>query len=137
MQRPYLLTYPLFPLLTGHKIRYTFIQTRLKSLRSLWNSREYVLNLSVVWGDTMQINISEEIKNQTKECPSDFHCLADNEGPMCDVDLPMCSSEYIFEGNGLFIKPLSDHECTYQMPFRSGFLCHCPTRREIFKKYNI
>jgi hypothetical protein len=85
----------------------------------------------------MKFQISDEIKDRTTECPSDFSCLTEDANPMCNIDIPMCNGDYISSENGLFIKPLSNDDCPYQMPFRSGFLCHCPTRLEIFKKYNV
>ena len=85
----------------------------------------------------MKFEISDEIKVQTTQCPSDFSCLNDDVKPLCDIDKPMCNSDYLSEENGLFIQPLSDNECHYLMPFRTTFLCRCPTRHEIFKKYNI
>ena len=50
----------------------------------------------------MQYEVSDEIKDQTTECPSDFSCLADNAKPMCNIDRPMCNSDYLSEENGLF-----------------------------------
>ena len=85
----------------------------------------------------MKFQVSNDAKNKTTQCPSDFHCLSDNEKPMCDVEKPMCFSEYVSEGYGLFVKPLGDHECPYQMPYKTGFLCTCPTRREIFLNYKV
>ena len=85
----------------------------------------------------MKFQISEEIKNKTTECPSDFQCLKDNEKPMCTVDTPMCKGDYVFEKSGLFIKPNTKNGCPYRMPYRTSSLCLCPVRLEIYKKYNL
>jgi len=56
--------------------------------------------------DTIKIEISDETKNKTTQCPYDFHCLTENARPVCEIDKPMCYADYLSKENGLFIKPV-------------------------------
>lgn len=86
----------------------------------------------------MNFNVSDEIRKQTTQCQSDFICLTylnKGETPMCDNDNPMCPVESFIEGDGVFVKNKDPNTCLYMMSFGYGYICNCPTRCEIYRRY--
>lgn len=83
-------------------------------------------------GDNGVFHISEETKKRTTKCLYNFECL-------CNDDWNTCTIKRELYGNGLEIKDRCDkNNCTYSMLFGfSMYLCHCPTRCEIYQRYNI
>jgi hypothetical protein len=78
----------------------------------------------------MFYQISEEIINKTTRCNHKFKCLNDDNRDVCVVDI-------CFGGNGCFLKTAKPDYCTYKNTFGGSYVCYCPTRHELFKKYNI
>jgi hypothetical protein len=72
--------------------------------------------------------ISEETLKSTTKCQFDFACLEGNGFPKCVVD-------YSVKNNGVFIKQENDQRCPYKMAFGYSYICYCPTRYEIYEKY--
>ena len=104
-----------------------------------WFNKFTIFHGSATWirGEVLNIQIDDKIISSTTKCPSDFFCLKNTGKPMCDVDRDICIPEYSIQESGLFVFPQSVNGCPYQMSFGYGFMCHCPTRHEIYKKYNI
>jgi len=67
---------------------------------------------------------------KTTKCPSEFKCLTDETHPCCVPASP------VIEGYGLFVLTARQHSCPYNMAFGNGFICNCPSRYEIFLRYN-
>jgi hypothetical protein len=78
----------------------------------------------------MKYKIDPDILNQTTECLNYFSCLFGKKDCLCEV------SKSIKSGGGMFfIEPLKKDACTYKMPLEFSWLCSCPTRIAIYKKY--
>lgn len=78
----------------------------------------------------MDIEISEDILKSTTKCRYNFSCLNGVKECLCEVR----------SSNGhdtLFITSSSDRDCIYCAPLKNSYLCFCPTRREIYKRYKI
>ena len=78
----------------------------------------------------MKVKISKDTLSKTKNCGNDFSCLKGKKECLCEV---VGSSGY----DVLFINPHSNRDCIYCTPFSNSFLCHCPTRNEIYNRYKI
>jgi hypothetical protein len=78
----------------------------------------------------MNIKIDEPIISRTTKCNARFGCLDNHIKFHCKIDKSV--------GNVIFV---SDEKhglhCTYMLPFGSSFICVCPVRNEIFRKYKI
>lgn len=69
------------------------------------------------------------IKTLTSDCSFEHKCLENTEFKPCEVK--ECVNEKI-----LFVK--SNHRmCDYSFNFGNEKVCWCPTRKEIFEKYNL
>ena len=79
---------------------------------------------------TMALEISEDILKNTTQCMDNFSCL--NIGKGC-----LCSAEDYAGGNQIFVKGDSPSRtsCDYCLPFEYSFICNCPTRNEIYRRY--
>ena len=76
----------------------------------------------------MALKISQEIIDQTTECDKDFSCLVNNSEPSCKISA--CIK------NAHFIEKL-DRLCPYYIEYGHQYLCTCPVRKEIHRKYGI
>jgi len=76
-------------------------------------------------------NVSEETIEETKKCDKDFSCL---EGQREDL----CTVEQCVNGKVHFIECLDrSNGCPYKISFGYSFICHCPTRKELYNKHKI
>ncbi len=72
--------------------------------------------------------IDKAILARTK-CGSNFICLTGRQCPGCEV---------LGAGKGdfIFIKPKKDTlKCHYMTTYDDAYICQCPTRNEIYRKY--
>jgi hypothetical protein len=75
------------------------------------------------------MKIDEDTLDRTKFCEKRFSCLSGEKKYLCEVKFcNIC--------NTLFINP-NDRDCNYYIPYGNSFLCFCPTRNEIYKRYKI
>jgi hypothetical protein len=97
-------------------------------------SREYLECVDVFMRkQNMKIvfKIDDEIINRTTKCLRNFDCLKNGGKEICGVDSSL-------QGDSLFIDEKSREYCSYMMPFgTSAQICTCPTRREIFARFNF
>jgi hypothetical protein len=77
----------------------------------------------------MKLKISENILNDTTRCRKNFVCLSERD---C-----LCEIKYCFDGKSFVIKPDKNIICPYKVSMVTLMLCSCPTRKEIYKRYNI
>ncbi len=78
----------------------------------------------------MAFQIDEEILRQTTECQHNFKCLDTGDCPGCEAESKI--------GDGhVFVKMNENQICPYKMSFGPAYICSCPTRCEIYRKYNI
>ena len=78
----------------------------------------------------MVIQISNVTLKRTTRCMSSFRCLNDETRNVCTVD--RC-----IQDDFCFLKDEEPHECFYITPFGYSFICSCPTRSEIYRRYRI
>jgi hypothetical protein len=76
----------------------------------------------------MTYDISEETLAKTNKCQNDFACLEGGECLKCVV-------KYSVPDNGCFVKPVKTENCNYLLRYGDSWLCICPTRSEIYKRY--
>jgi len=77
----------------------------------------------------MDIKISKPIREQTTRCSKDFSCLSDDTRNLCEI-------VHANGENVLFINQ-NPKSCSYKIPFGSSYICTCPTRYELYKKYGL
>jgi len=77
-----------------------------------------------------RFKLEEEVLNQTDRCEGNFSCLDGDDSCLCEVD-------QIINDSLLYIKPSQNISCEYKVSFGyTTYYCNCPTRREIYKRYN-
>ena len=77
-----------------------------------------------------EIKVSDAILKQTADCRLDFQCLSGKHKIHCKVSR-------MVGGSTFFVKCRSLETCNYQKRFGEAFVCTCPTRIEIYKRYKI
>jgi len=79
----------------------------------------------------IELEIDEKTLNETTQCHRDFSCLTNNDRACCEV-------EKCLARNILLMKSLDKEYCNYRMFAANSYVvCGCPTRKEIYKKYNL
>lgn len=78
--------------------------------------------------------IDKEIFKEVKRCKSDFDCLLSEKLDSC-----LCPVESYISANLCFIKKESRKNCISgnQLSFGYGYICNCPVRAELYRKYAI
>ena len=74
--------------------------------------------------------VSEKTINETDKCDKNFTCLEEDGKNLCPI-------EDCVGGKVHFIKCLDSKPCQYKTFFGDGFVCCCPTRKELYNKYKI
>lgn len=77
-----------------------------------------------------EIKVDKGILDATTHCMFDFGCLAGVTTCLCGV--VASNNEDIVE-----IKPNLATICKYRITLASASYCHCPTRVEIYKRYQL
>jgi hypothetical protein len=78
----------------------------------------------------MAFKVNAETLKQTTKCEKDHKCLSDNPN-LCPIGPPTANSTYVKCNDG-------NQPCDYSVPFLGiGRVCTCPTRLEIYARYNI
>jgi hypothetical protein len=77
----------------------------------------------------MTLEIDTRILKATTKCTRDFKCLSGKKHIYCTV-------EDCFGDRVLFVKCLQVSSCSFKALFGDSCVCGCPTRMEIYKKYN-
>ena len=79
--------------------------------------------------DKIATKIPEEILQRTTNCEFDFNCLYGDKKCLCEVETSI--------GNDMLeVKAKTDSNCGYCLPFGDTYYCLCPTRNEIYKRYD-
>jgi hypothetical protein len=74
--------------------------------------------------------IKSDILTASDKCSHHYSCLFRYK-EYCKIDKFVTG-----DGDIIFIKPSKTDDCTYMMPFGfSSFICNCPTRAAIYRKY--
>jgi hypothetical protein len=78
----------------------------------------------------MSYTINEEILENTINCKKNMQCLSDGKSPECKIEMPVGA-------NVAFIKEKGPDSCPYMLSFGYGYICTCPIRHELHKRYGI
>ena len=78
----------------------------------------------------MSYKISEETIKNTTICNHKFQCLNDDNRDVCKINRGL-------GGNCCSLKTAKPDYCPYMGSFGKLYVCYCPTRHELFKKYKI
>ena len=75
-----------------------------------------------------ELRIAESILKSTDRCLKNFACLTDREC-LCEI------SQYLNSNH--IIKYDKNKPCRYKVSMGNTIICSCPTRKEIYYRYNI
>lgn len=78
----------------------------------------------------MDLKINEYIKEATTRCEKGFSCLKGQKACLCEIE----------GSNGshtVSIKTKSNNSCKYLLHLGASTYCLCPTRNEIYNKYQL
>lgn len=78
----------------------------------------------------MNIEVNNDIINQTTNCTKQHACIN-------HADYDFCKVENCINNKIHFIKCKSQSSCSYKISFGDSFVCSCPIRKEIYNRYNI
>jgi len=76
----------------------------------------------------MKFQINEETLKATTRCMKGFSCLEGDRSDLCRVTQSVI-------GDVIFIE-CHEPYCTYKLDYGNSKICTCPTRRQIYNKYN-
>ena len=77
--------------------------------------------------EKLLLEIYEQTLKETTKCRKEFECLKD-EDHFCDRNVVSCVSKAVH-----FVD--CSESCSYKIRFGITPFCSCPTRKEIFNKY--
>jgi hypothetical protein len=81
--------------------------------------------------------IEDKTIKKTVHCRSNFNCLTERDYPICAEAIPLCSVESCdAESELLYVQTTRYLYCSYMHIYDTGFICTCPVRYEIYKRYN-
>jgi len=79
----------------------------------------------------MDYQVSDKPKKQTTKCPYNFTCLNNDTWDTCSIERDL-------QGAFLAIRTKCNKTaCAYRFPYGYSYYCTCPSRREIYQRYNI
>ena len=78
----------------------------------------------------LQIPMEQVDTGTTIECDRAHSCLSGEQECMCEV-------EQLLDDSILSVKPPPGLKCIHKMRYQEAFLCTCPVRKEIYKRYRI
>lgn len=76
-----------------------------------------------------KLHIAESILKSTDRCLKNFDCLTEGR---C-----LCEVSQSLDGNSLIIQYDKNKPCRYKASIGNTILCTCPTRNELYNRYNI
>jgi hypothetical protein len=76
----------------------------------------------------MAYQISDGTRKQTTKCKFSFQCLNEKSRDVCSINYCV---------NPCFLKTVKTGDCPYKMMFGDSYICNCPTRAELYKRYQI
>lgn len=79
---------------------------------------------------SMKFDIHPETVRKADKCVHDKCCLSGSCHTNCNITRSVNDSVFFVDG------PESLY-CPYQMSFGNSFICTCPVRQEIYKKYKV
>jgi len=78
-----------------------------------------------------KLTIKQEVLDRTTKCEKGFCCLSEARAcPSGRVDEFIHDLILFVDGEGLMA-------CPYRNRFGDSFICNCPTRQELYRRYRI
>jgi hypothetical protein len=74
------------------------------------------------------LEIDQKILTKATSCSKGFACLNGDNTVNCKI-------QYCINRQIHFIESSGTKTCNYKMHFGESFICICPVRKEIYKKY--
>jgi hypothetical protein len=74
--------------------------------------------------------VDDSIIKKTIQCEKNYSCLSEDREELCKVT-------HIVEDEVYFIECRDIESCSNRLPFGYVFMCTCPVRKAIYKKYKI
>jgi hypothetical protein len=65
-----------------------------------------------------------------EECPYGHQCFGDGQGHVC-------AAERRIPGDGVFIRTPQQVDCPFAAQCDGGYSCSCPTRIELYERFNL
>jgi hypothetical protein len=78
----------------------------------------------------MHVNVDNETLKNTSQCKKDFICLSGTGECLSKV-------EHIISKELCFIEGTMCGHCNFKLSFGYSSICTCPTRKEIYNRYEI
>lgn len=78
----------------------------------------------------MNFKVDDSAIKEATLCEKNYSCLSEDRKELCKVTR-------IVEDKVYFIKCQDTESCSYKMSFGNSFICNCPVRKVIYKKYKI
>ena len=73
--------------------------------------------------------MSDNVIRKTKKCRNGTRLLDQNSRQ------PLCTADYSFGENLMFVDPESETGCSYRMAFGSSTICSCPAHYALYNKH--
>ncbi|MGD2144452.1 MAG: hypothetical protein PVF54_08250 [Anaerolineae bacterium] len=77
----------------------------------------------------MEFDVREKTLQRTDKCWQGYDCLSGNQECLCQVTDSVRGV--------LFVERETSDYCPYDMSFGYSHICCCPTRQEIYDRYNV
>lgn len=82
--------------------------------------------------------VSKDARKQATKCKCNFRCIADKDNPECGKGQPMCPVLGTMSHEDLYVLSSGTSDCPYLKKFGyDHYVCSCPVRNEIYKRYRI
>lgn len=78
----------------------------------------------------MALEIDQVIIDKAHKCKRDHACLN-------GADKPLCRMEEVIGNSIFFVCVEKPGSCTFQTSFGLSYMCSCPVRQEVYRKYNV
>ena len=78
----------------------------------------------------MPWEVDEAVRQRTTKCQFNFKCLEEDSCPGCQVKSALSKGPVFVD------LKYKNNNCAYVMPFGNSYICTCPTRYELYSKYN-
>lgn len=86
--------------------------------------------LNVKSDQVIEMEIDNEILRETTLCRREYNCIQTGSQASCKVE--KCINNIVHFVN------CPDHAfCNYKSSFGSAYICACPTRKEIYRKFGM
>ena len=79
----------------------------------------------------MGFNVDDETVRTAANCEKEHACLGANESQLCPVQSLVTGEDDAL----VFVECLKMEACAYRLSFGESYVCRCPVRVEIYRKF--